>query len=137
MTKPVLKLVSGAATHQQEVDALFATAKAQSRAGKPSIFKPAPPAPAASTSQLDHRMAEELQLVERRLKQLGEMLANDPVLVTRYAGPLQSVDLMGQILAQLAEVITKEDKTAAVERISLRDLKARLQRKPLRPIGFN
>jgi hypothetical protein len=121
--------------HQREVDGLFAAAKAERASGKPSIFKPAPPRPQPSESQLDHRMAEELQVVRRRIEQIGDSLAADPMVVHRHSFALQSFDLMNQVLTHLTSVIESEDKEAAVERISLRDLKARLQRLPLSSIS--
>ena len=68
---------------------------------------------------------------------LGDVLVNDPVLVHRHAAPLQGLDLINQVLGHLATIMSKDDKEAAVEQVSLRDLKARLQRKPLRPLSFS
>jgi len=136
MSKPVPGVIAPP-EHQREVDALVAAVKADPSLGKPSIFRPAPERLTPSCNELDHRMAEELQLLQRRLQQLSGILAGDPLLLARHSGPLQGLDLMNQVLGQLADVVSKEDKAAAVDRISLRDLKARLQRQPLRPLGFN
>jgi hypothetical protein len=121
--------------HQREVDGLFSAAKAERASGKPSIFKPAPPRPQPSESLLDHRMAEELQVLRRRIEQIGDSLAADATVVHRHSFALQSFDLMNQVLTHLTGVLEAKDKEAAVERISLRDLKARLQRIPIDTIS--
>lgn len=83
---------------------------------------------------LDHRLAEELDYVRRRLDHLGGILAQDPVLLRKHAASLQDIDLINQTLGHLAKVIGAEDKDAAADRISLAELKGRLQRKPIASI---
>jgi hypothetical protein len=99
------------------------------------IFKPPPPRPAPSTSLIDHRIAEELEYITRQLEQIGGILAEDPILVRRHAGPLQSIDTMKQSLRNLANVVAAEHKSLAADRITLPGLKARLQRKALRSVS--
>lgn len=115
---------------------LIDSIKAEMRAGcgepaRAPIFRPAPPRPAPSTDPIEHRMAEEIECIRRHLDLLGDTLANDVVLVRRYATQLQSIDLINQQLGHLAAVVSAEDKAQAVERVSLEDLKARLKRRPL------
>ena len=125
--------------HQREVDAIQAAirseADAQAGAGRRSLFKPPPPRPAPSNVLLDHRIAEEMEFIVRQLEHLGATLSNDSILIHRHAGELQSIDLMKQSLRHLAQVVGAEDKDLAADQISLTALKARLQRKALRPIG--
>jgi hypothetical protein len=127
--------VSAAAAYanpaQQRVDAMQAAIRAEVSKPRPNIFKPAPARPAPSENQLDHRIAEELEFIRRRLDQIGGILASDPALVHRHGGPLQGIDLINQCLNHLANVIATGDREAAVELISLQDLKARLQRRPV------
>jgi hypothetical protein len=125
----------GAPAHQQAVDAAQARIRAEIEAGQRSFFKPAPPGPGRSASVLDQRVAEELDHVTRQLEQLGDILAADPILLHRHATQLQSIDLMQQILGHLGRVVAADDKTMAVDRITLTELKARLKRKALRAIG--
>lgn len=121
--------------HQQRVDEMVAAARNEPRPARPSIFKPAPPAPQPSTRLLDHRIAEELEYMARTLEQIGGILSEDSILLIRHAAPLQSIDLMKQVLGQLARVIAAEDKEAVADRITLTELKARLRRKALRPLA--
>jgi len=71
----------------------------------------------------------------RRLEQLDSILSEDSILLMRHSGPLQSIDLMKQSLGQLAQVIAAENKEAVADRITLTELKSRLQRKALRPLS--
>lgn len=121
--------------HQQAVDAAQAEIRADLEAGRRSLFKPPPTTPGRSDSVLDQRVAEELDYVIRQLEQLGDVLAADPILLHRHAAQLQSIDLMQQQLGHLGRVVSARDKAMAVERITLTELKARLKRKALRPIG--
>jgi hypothetical protein len=121
--------------HQREVDAAQTLIRADIEAGRRSLFKPAPPGPGRSESLLDERIAEELEVVIRQLEQLGDILSADPILLHRHAGPLQSIDLMQQLLGHLGRVVAARDKAMAVDRVTLTALKARLQRKGLRAVS--
>ncbi len=123
--------------HQRQVDASLAAIRGETAPARPNLFKPAPPQPAPSTNILDHRIAEELEYMARQLERLGGILAEDPILLIRHAAPLQSIDLMKQTLGHLARVVAAEDKALAADRVTLTQLKAKLQRKALRPIGGN
>jgi len=121
--------------HQREVDAIQAAIRAEGRAVRPPLFKPAPPRPAPSGDLLDHRIAEELEAIARRLELLGGVLANEPILIQRHAGQLQSIDLIKQTLCHLAQVVATDEKEKAVALITLSELKARLERRPLSGLG--
>ena len=66
--------------HQQQIDAIQAAIRSEAGAARPSLFKPAPPRPAPSANLIDHRIAEEMEYIVRKLEQLGGILANDPIL---------------------------------------------------------
>lgn len=121
--------------HQQQIDALQAAIRSEEGAARPSLFKPAPPRPAPSTNLIDHRVAEELDYIVRKLEQLGGVLANDPILLHRHSYELQSIDLMKQSLRHLAQIVAAQDKALAAGQVTLTELKSRLQRKALTPIG--
>jgi hypothetical protein len=121
--------------HQQRIDAMQAAIRAGGASARPSIFREAPPRPGPSKSELDHRLAEELEYIVRQLEQVGGVLADDPILLTRHARSLQSIDAMKQSLRNLASVIAADNKASAVDFISLTELKARLQRKGIRSLG--
>ena len=121
--------------HQRAVDEMQAAIRAEGGVVRPPLFKPAPPRPAPSTNLLDHRIAEELEAIARRLDLLGGTLANDPILLHRHAAQLQSVDLIKQILHHLSQVVATEEKEKAVALITFSELKGRLQRRPLAAEG--
>jgi hypothetical protein len=121
--------------HQQQIDAIQAAIRSEAGAVRLSLFKPPPPRPAPSTDIFDHRIAEELDYIVRKLEQLGGILANDPILLRRHSYELQSIDLMKQSLRHLAQVVAAEDKALAAGQVSLTELKSRLQRKALKPMG--
>jgi hypothetical protein len=121
--------------HQRQVDAIQAAIRSGEEVGRPGLFKPPPPRPAPSANLLDHRVAEELEYIVRQLEQIGGILAGDPILLRRYAYELQSIDMMKQSLRHLAQVVAAENKAIAAELVSLTELKARLLRKALKPIG--
>ena len=124
--------------HQQQIDALQAAIRSEEGAGgaaRPGLFKPAPPRPAPSANLIDHRVAEEMEYIVRKLEQLGGVLANDPILLHRHSYELQSIDMMKQTLRHLAQIVAAQDKALAAGQVSLTELKARLQRKALKPIG--
>jgi hypothetical protein len=121
--------------HQRRVDAAQDAIRSETAPSRPNLFRAPPQRPQPSRNALDHRIAEELEFVARQLDRLGGILAEDAILVLRHAAPLQSIDLMKQTLGHLGHVMAAEDKSAAASLISLPTLKARLQRKPLRPLG--
>ena len=123
-----------APAHQQAVDAAQAAIRADLEAGRRSLFKPPPPNPGRSHDLLDQRIAEELELVVRKLEQLGDVLVGDPILLHRHPQQLQSIDLMQQVLGHLGRVVAARDRSMAFDRITLVELKARLKRKALRSI---
>ena len=121
--------------HQRMVDIAQAEIRADLLAGRRSLFKPAPAGPRLSDHVLDERIAEELDLVIRQLGEIGDILADDPILVHRHMAQLQSIDLMQQVLGHLGRVVASAEKSMAVDIITLTELKARLKRKALRPVS--
>ena len=79
--------------HQQLVDLAQAEIRADLLAGRRSLFKLPPPRPPRSGSVLDERIAEEMDLTIRQLGQTGDMLADDPVLLSRHAAQLQALSM--------------------------------------------
>lgn len=99
--------------------------------GRPSIRRDAPPLPAAlvpSDDELKLRLAEELEYARRLLDTMGDELAADMGVIMRHSVALQSVDIVGQMLGHIANVVRSSDPPGAVERIGMCELKARLQR---------
>ena len=99
--------------------------------GRPSIRRDPPPLPAAlvpSDDELRLRLAEELEYARRLLDTMGDELAADMGVIMRHSVALQSVDIVGQMLGHIANVVRSSDPPGAVERIGMCELKARLQR---------
>ena len=98
---------------------------------RPSIRREAPPvAPALTPTDdgLKLRLAEELDYVRRMLDSMGDEFSSDPALLMRHSVPLQSIDIVGQILGHIAAVVRSSDPDGAVDRIGMCELKARLLR---------
>ena len=121
--------------HQRRVDAIQAQVRREQAEQRLPLFRPPPPRPAPSTSPLDHRIAEELECIRRHLDLIGGTLASDPILVQRHAVPLQSIDRINQLLGHLAAIVGAEEKDVAVDLVTLQDLRARLQRRPIRALA--
>jgi hypothetical protein len=79
-----------------------------------------------SPSDLDHRLAAELDHARDLLEQMGDELALDQQVVAEHGLALQSVDIVGQLLGHIASVVRAEDRVAAVDRIGMCELKAKL-----------
>ena len=89
---------------------------------------PLAPALVPTDDELKVRLAEELEYARRMLDVMGEELSADVGVLMRHGVSLQSVDIVGQILGHLANVIRSSDPGGAVERIGMCELKARLKR---------
>jgi hypothetical protein len=90
---------------------------------------PLPPALVPTEDELRRRLAEELEYARRMLDIMGDALASDGAVVVRHGTSLQSVDIVGQMIGHIANVIRSSDPEGAVELIGMAELKARLQRK--------
>lgn len=135
MTRPTPKSFwDEAALRAQSESVRAAWAEIEPTQRKPLRRNP-PPAPAApaplvpTDDQLRLRLAEELDYARRLLDLMGDDLCSDPAIVVRHGTTLQSVDILGQMLGHLATVIRCADPEAAVGRIGMGELKARLQRR--------
>lgn len=117
---------------QERCDSIQAAFRADKT--RPSIRRDPPPLPPALTPTEDQmmlRLAEELEYARRRLDLLGDALAADMAVVMRHSVSLQSVDIVGQMLGHIADVVRSSDPGGAVDRIGMGDLKARLTRSSL------
>lgn len=89
---------------------------------------PQPPQIAPTDSVLNLRLADELDYARRMLDQMGDELAADMGVVMRHSVALQTVDIVGQMVGHIANVVRSSDPDASVKRIGMGDLKARLLR---------
>jgi hypothetical protein len=98
---------------------------------RPSIRREAPPLPKAlvpTDDVLKLRLAEELEYARRMIETMGDTLSADPNLVMRHMVALQSIDIAGQILGHVANIIRSSDPDGAVDRIGMCELRGRLRR---------
>lgn len=128
----------GAPSHltQSPAQARCDAIQAGVRAGeaRPSIRREPSPLAAAlvpTDDELKLRLAEELEYARRMLDSMGDALSGDPGVVVRHSVELQSVDIVGQMLGHIANVVRSSDPQGAAERIGMCDLKARLTRSKL------
>lgn len=120
----------GAATPAQaRCDAIQADYRADGK--RPSIRRDPPPLPAALTPTddlLSLRLAEELEYARRMLDSMGDELSADMTVVMRHSVSLQSIDIVGQMIGHIANIVRSSDPAGAVERVGMCELKARLLR---------
>ena len=79
-------------------------------------------------TQLDHLLAAELDHARDMLVMMGDELAMSPEIVAEHGMALQAVDIVGQMLGHIANVVRAEDRPHAVEQIGMCDLKSKLSR---------
>jgi hypothetical protein len=99
--------------------------------GRKSIRRDAPPTPAAlipTDDLLRLRLAEELEYARRMIELMGDELCSDGGVVVRHGMALQAVDIVGQMMGHIANVIRSSDPAGAIELIGMGELKARLKR---------
>jgi hypothetical protein len=75
---------------------------------------------------LDRLLAAELDHARRMLEEMGDELALDHQIVTEHGLALQAVDIVGQMIGHIANVVRADDRDAAVDRIGMCELKAKL-----------
>ena len=80
----------------------------------------------SAPSDLDLRLAAELDHARDMLIMMGDDLSTDFAVVSRHGMTLQAVDIVSQMLGHIANVVRADDRPQAVERIGMGDLKAKL-----------
>ena len=75
---------------------------------------------------LDHLLAAELDHARDMLVMMGDELALNRELVAEHGMALQAIDIVGQMLGHIANVVRAEDQDAAIERIGMCELKTKL-----------
>ena len=78
--------------------------------------------------ELRLRIAQELEHVRHMLDRMGDDLSADLEVLMRHGVPFQTVDIAGQILGHIATIMRSADPNAAVERIGMCELRARLEK---------
>jgi len=80
----------------------------------------------SSVSDLDRILAEQLDHARDMLVTMGDELAMNQDVVADHGVALQAVDIVGQMLGHIANVVRAEDRRAAVDKIGMCELKATL-----------
>ena len=75
---------------------------------------------------LDQLLAAELDHARDMLIMMGDELAMSPEVVAQHGMALQAVDIVGQMLGHIANVVRAEDPASAIDRIGMCELKAKL-----------
>ena len=75
---------------------------------------------------LDQLLAAELDHARDLLIMMGDELAMSPDIVAEHGMALQAVDIVGQMIGHIANVVRAEDRAKAIEHIGMGDLKAKL-----------
>lgn len=70
-------------------------------------------------------------LVARIIKQFGEGIADEPLMIARYSHSLQQLDVAVQTLGHIARVVSADDPEAVLDEIGMQELVARLRRRSL------
>ena len=75
---------------------------------------------------LDHLLAAELDHARDMLVMMGDELAMSQELVAEHGMALQAIDIVGQMLGHIANVVRAEDQQVAIDRIGMCELKTKL-----------
>jgi hypothetical protein len=77
-------------------------------------------------TQLDLLLAAELDHARDMLMMMGDELAMSPEIVAEHGTALQAVDIVGQMLGHIANVVRAGDRNSAIARIGMCELKTKL-----------
>ena len=75
---------------------------------------------------LDLRLAAELDAARAMLVEMGDELSGSLTVVADHGVALQAVDIVGQMLGHIANVVRAADRRDAIDRIGMGELKAKL-----------
>ena len=75
---------------------------------------------------LDQLLAAELDHARDMLVMMGDELAMSPEIVAEHGMALQAVDIVGQMLGHIANVVRADDQREAIDRIGMCELRAKL-----------
>ena len=75
---------------------------------------------------LDHLLAAELDHARDMLVMMGDELAMSEELVAEHGMALQAIDIVGQMLGHIANVVRADHRGQAIERIGMCELKTKL-----------
>jgi hypothetical protein len=97
----------------------------------PSQASPTSSAKPLTPGEVNRRIAEEIDYAWRLLNAVADELSDDPVLLQRHGDALQRFDIACQMITHLGAVVGAPDRMAAIEKVSMEDLRTRLLRKAI------
>jgi len=112
-------------TGQARVDAI----QAAIRSGAPLPAESEEHDPPVELPPVESRIAEEISYARHLLDKVGDELTDDPVILQRYSHSLQGFDEACQILDHLAKILGAPDPDAAIDAVTMQELRARLLKK--------
>jgi len=80
----------------------------------------------SAPTPLDLRLAAELDLARDMIEEMGDELSANLAVVSDHGVALQAVDIVGQMLGHIANVVRATDRRDAIDRIGMGELKAKL-----------
>lgn len=75
---------------------------------------------------IEHLLAAELDHARDMLVMMGDELALNEEVVAEHGLAIQAIDIVGQMLGHIANVVRAEDRETAVDRIGMCELRAKL-----------
>ena len=115
---------------QAECDAIQAAARQARDNCLPLLREVERRAPLEPTDDvIESRLAQELDYAQRLLETVGDAFVSDPMIREHHETTMQSFDIIGQLLGHLAKVVGAKDKSQAIDRIGMQELRARLKRR--------
>lgn len=79
-----------------------------------------------AATPLDLLLAAELDHARDLLVMMGDELAMSPEVVAEHGMALQAVDIVGQMLGHIANVVRAQDRGEAIDRIGMCELRGKL-----------
>lgn len=81
---------------------------------------------------INRRISEELLYISRIVEEIGGILVKDPVLRVRHAASLQLLDMGQQMLSEISQIMTIDNKIDCISQVATGSMRGRLQRaKPI------
>lgn len=102
------------------------------RSGAPAVAQPpAPPSVSAlRRRESDSLIGQEIMLVKHMLDRISSELSEDIEVLMRHERALQNCDIASAILDLVAKVVAADDREAAIARVNMHEVKARLSGRP-------
>lgn len=81
---------------------------------------------ARPVDDLEKLLAAELDHARDMLVMMGDELALNEQLVAEHGLAIQAIDIVGQMIGHIANVVRADDRDAAIDKIGMCELKAKL-----------